>query len=404
MREARLARVRNELSKIGCDAFLVTNPAKVRYLTGFNSMESSFCLVTEEDVYLIVGQRDAEKAVLETSFIQVLITNRKRDEAIEIRKLLKDRQRICFENDLAYSEYHLLKGRRSSRDFFPISSDFLGLLKKIGLIDKISAVKEAEEIRKIEMALRITEEVLEKHILPQIIPGITEADLAAEISYWGRKLGAEKDAFDIIVLSGKRSSMPHGEASVKNQLHEGDIIQFDFGHVVEGYPSDFSRVFFLGEPTEKQKEIYNLVLTAQEAAIKAAKPGIKCSDLDKTARDIIKSGGYDIPHALGHGLGILIHTFPMVGPGEEAVLEPGYVITIEPGVYIPDWGGIRLEDVVVITQDGCRNLTKFTKDLKIIPLPKDRHQAVRGRPFTISTFRKSQGIGTDPTNWGFSPS
>jgi len=280
----------------------------------------------------------------------------------------------------------LSRERRTKENFFPISGDHRGLLMKIGLVDMISAVKDDEEIKEIQKAVEITEKVLKDHVLPKVRPGVTEKNLAAEVSYWGRKLGAEEINFNNIVLAGKRSSMPHGEAS-DNRLQEGDIVQFDLSHSVDGLSSDISRAFILGEPTEKQRKIYNLVLTAQEAAIKAARPGIECKDLDKIARDIIKNGGHDIPHALGHGLGISIDTFPGVGPEDEIELRPGHVITIEPGIYIPGWGGIRIEDVIVITEDGCRNLNKFPKDLTIITATKDRHQLVRGRPFTPRVFR-----------------
>lgn len=405
MREGRLLRLRKELSNMDCDAFLVTNPVKIRYLTGFNSKEPSFCLVTLQGIHLVVHKIYEEQAISEAENTEILATDKQKDEIFETRKLLRSYRMICFENDLSYTEYCLLREQRKKKEFFPVNGDFTGLLAKTGLVDKISAIKEEGEIGKIQRAVEITEEVFEKHVLPNIRPGVTEKDLAAEVSYWGGKLGAEEVAFDNTVLSGRRSSMPHGEAS-DNQLQEGDMVQFDLSHVFSGYYSDFSRVVFLGKPTEKQKEIYNLVLTSQEAAIKAARPGLKCKELDKIARDIIKNGGYDIPHALGHGLGILMNTFPGVGFEDETELEPGHVITIEPGIYIPGWGGIRLEDVIVITENGCRNLNKFSKDLTLITATKDRHRLVRGRPFTIRTFRDDckELAETDPTNWICSPS
>jgi len=385
MRE-RILRLRAELDKMDCDAFLVTNPIKVRYLTGFNSNESSFCLVTQQGLYLVVHKIYGEQATLEAGDnTEILIVDKPQDEISKIRELFKPYRRICFENDFSYVEYRLLKERRAKEDFFPVSGDPRGLLMKIGLVDMISAVKDGEEIQKIQKAVEITEKVLEDHVLPKVRPGVTEKNLAVEVPYWGRKLGAEAN-FDNIVLAGKRSSMPHGESS-DNRLQEGDIVQFDLSHSVDGCLSDVSRAFILGEPTEKQRKIYNLVLTAQEAAIKAARPGMKCKDLDKIARNIIKNGGYDIPHALGHGLGISMDTFPGVGPEDETELRPGHVITVEPGIYIPGWGGIRIEDVIVITEDGCRNLNKFPKDLTIIPIPEDRHSSVRDRPFTPRVFR-----------------
>ncbi|MDO8559073.1 MAG: Xaa-Pro peptidase family protein [bacterium] len=393
MRE-RILRLRAELLKMDCDAFLVTNPVKVRYLTGFNSNESSFCLVTQQGLYLVVHKIYGEQATLEAGDTEILTVDRPQDEISKIRELFKPYRKVCFENDLSYIEYRLLRERRAKEDFFPVTGDSRGLLMKIGLVDIISAVKDDGEIQKIQKAVEITEKVLKDHVLPKVRPGVTEKNLAAEVSYWGSKLGAEGVVFDNTVLFGKRSSMPHGEVS-NNRLQEGDIVQFDLSHSVDGLLSDVSRVFILGEPTEKQSKIYNLVLTAQEAAIKAARPGIKCKDLDKIARDIIKNGGYDIPHALGHGLGISMDTFPGVGSEDETELMPGHVITIEPGIYIPGWGGIRIEDVIVITEDGCRNLNKFPKDLTVIPISEknktydkkdETYNPVKGRPFTVRAF------------------
>ncbi len=226
-----------------------------------------------------------------------------------------------------------------------------------------------EKAKKIQKALRLTEYVFKYHILPQVRPGIAEMELAKQITYWGKIYGARKNAFLVLVASGSRSSSMHGCPSPKKKLEVGDIVQFDFGYVLDGYCSDFSRVVFLGEPTEKQKEIYNIVLTAQKMAIEKAGPGIKCRDLDMLARDYIKSKGYGsyFIHGLGHCLGKEVHELPYISSAsKEEELMPGYVITIEPGIYIPGWGGIRLEDVILITKDSSENLTKFTKEMIII--------------------------------------
>ena len=317
-------------------------------------------MVTHRKIYLVVGGIYREKANQEAQGCHVVVEPRLTKHIEALKRLLEPHKRVCFETDLSYSEYQLFRGSRSESEFYHVPSTTTELMLRVGLIDKLAAVKDKGEINKIQKAVKLTEDIFEHHIAPQVKPGITEKDLASEITKWGAKYGAEKDAFDIIVASGPRSSLPHGWASLK-KIEAGDIVQFDFGYVVDGYPSDFSRVVFTEEPTTEQKRIYDIVLTAQSMAIKAASPGMRCDDLDKIARDYIKSHGYDIPHALGHGLGILIHTAPRIGQEEQEELKPGHVITIEPGIYIPGWGGIRLEDVIVITETGCRNLTTYPK-------------------------------------------
>lgn len=221
---------------------------------------------------------------------------------------------------------------------------------------------------KIKKAVELTEHVFERHILPQVRPGLTEMELAKQITYWGKKYGARKNAFPIILVSGHRSFLMHGSPSSKKRLEIGDTVQFDFGYLLAGFCSDFSRAVFLGEPTEKQKEIYNVVLTAQKMAIEKARAGIKCRDLDALARDYIKSKGYGpyFVHGLGHGLGNKVHQLPCINSASKDSLKAGQVITIEPGIYIKGWGGIRLEDVILITEGGCRNLTTFTKEIIVI--------------------------------------
>lgn len=235
------------------------------------------------------------------------------------------------------------------------------VIKEAALKDRFA---KAEKIKK---AIELTEYVFERYILLQVKPGIGERELARQITYWGQQCGAQEDAFAVIVASGCRSSEIHGYASEK-KLELGDIVQFDFGYILDGYCSDFSRVVVLGEPTEEQKKIYNIVLTAQKIAIEKAKPRMRCRTLDRIARNYIKESGYGdyFIHGLGHGLGELVHEPPGIHPESKECLRSGDVVTIEPGIYIPKWGGIRLEDVVVITKGGCRNLTTFPRDLIIV--------------------------------------
>lgn len=179
-----------------------------------------------------------------------------------------------------------------------------------------------------------------------------------------RSMGAENASFETIVASGQRSSMPHGRASEK-KLRKGDFVTLDFGCLYQGYASDITRTIVLGKATERQKNIYGIVLAAQKTACKAVKPGMPCNRLDSVARDMIMKAGFgdNFGHGLGHGIGMLVHDRPAVSPQSNDILEPGMIVTIEPGIYISNWGGVRIEDDVLVTANGGQILSKSPKDL-----------------------------------------
>jgi Xaa-Pro aminopeptidase len=212
-----------------------------------------------------------------------------------------------------------------------------------------------------------------------IKPGVRELDIANEIDHFMKKNGLKVPAlesvppfeshavtpsFETIVASGSRSAMPHGIASTK-KIKRGELVTMDFGGQYQGYTSDITRTVVVGKASPKQRKIYNLVLEAQLAGLSQARAGVKAKDLDKVARDIISRAGYgkNFGHGLGHGLGLLVHDSPAVAPTSKATLLPGMVITIEPGIYIQGWGGVRIEDDVVITEKGCELLTRAKKEL-----------------------------------------
>ena len=228
--------------------------------------------------------------------------------------------------------------------------------------------KDAGELKLLQKSMDISQQAFAK-IMPLIKPGVSEAFISLELEFAMRRLGAEGKAFDFIVASGTRSALPHGVASDK-LLAAGDFVTLDFGAVYKGYHSDMTRTLCLGPASEKQREIYALVLKAQEAGCQAVRPGKSGKEIDAVARQIINEAGYGeyFGHGLGHGLGLMIHEEPRLSPLGERILKAGMPVTVEPGIYLPGWGGVRIEDTVVVSADGCVNLTQHTgkKLLEII--------------------------------------
>lgn len=236
-------------------------------------------------------------------------------------------------------------------------------------LDQLRQVKTEQELLDIEKAERIGDRAFTR-IVEKIRESrsrgeeITEKQVAAYLEFYMKEMGAEGTSFDTIAASGIHSSMPHAIPTDK-ALQEGDLLTMDFGCQVNGYCSDMTRTVVIGRAGERQREIYDVVLRAQTAAIQAVKPGIKGCEVDAVARDIIRESGYGdcFGHSLGHSVGLMIHETPCFSPKDETVLEPGMVITVEPGIYVEGFGGVRIEDVVAVTEDGCRNLTQSPKEL-----------------------------------------
>ena len=233
-------------------------------------------------------------------------------------------------------------------------------------LDSLRIIKTQNEINKIKKAEQIGVNAF-NHILDYIKTGVTEKDIASEIEYFMKKSGAEKTSFDTIVLSGKRTALPHGMPSGK-KIKNGEFVLMDFGCVYDGYCSDMTRTVCLGKPDSDSKKIYNIVKEAQNNALQNIKEGVLASDADTFARDVIKSYGYSdyFGNSLGHGVGLKIHEKPSVSPSSETVLKENMVISCEPGIYIYDKVGVRIEDLIVVKQNGIENLTNITNELIIL--------------------------------------
>ena len=230
-------------------------------------------------------------------------------------------------------------------------------------VNLLRCIKTEEELEKVAKAEAIGDQAFQK-ILGDIKPGVTELTIAAKLDYYMRELGAEGNSFDTIVASGLHSAMPHAVPTAK-KLEKGDFITMDFGCRYDGYCSDMTRTVVLGEASSKQKEIYGIVLKAQMAALEQICAGKTVSEVDQVARGLIAEAGYGeyFGHGLGHSVGLFIHEEPRLSPKCHSVLQKNMTMTVEPGIYIPEFGGVRIEDLVVITEKGCRNLAHSPKEL-----------------------------------------
>jgi Xaa-Pro aminopeptidase len=355
----RVDRLRARFSAIGVDAFLVTFLPHLRYLSGFSGSAGAG-LVTSRGLHFFTDGRYSEQIRKEVRGAwkhHVSPTSGSLFQLIRESGTVRAGMRVGFDgNTLLYQEFRTLKKTFPGARFLP----------KADVIEPLAAVKDESEIRAIRKAVEITDRTF-GDVLPMIKPGVRESEIAAEISYLQRTHGAEKDAFDTIAASGPRSALPHGHASSK-KVAKGELLTLDFGCVVDGYHSDMTRTIGVGRLPAEAKKVYALVLEAQTAAVDAARAGMKTSDLDATARAIIGMAGHadHFQHSLGHGIGLQIHEAPRISVQSRAVLEAGNVVTIEPGVYIPGLGGVRIEDDVVIGEAGCRVLTRSTKELVIV--------------------------------------
>jgi Xaa-Pro aminopeptidase len=234
---------------------------------------------------------------------------------------------------------------------------------------ELRQIKDENELALMRASMAIADKTV-LHMKEYIQTGMTEREVADELEATFKRLGAEGPSFETIAAAGKRSSMPHGQPT-DYVISEGDLLTLDFGCVVGGYASDQTRTFVMGSPDEKQAQIYRLVLRAQEAAIAAVAPGGSTREIDRVARDMISREGYgsNCGHGLGHSLGLDIHEDPRFSQqAEDRILKPGMVLTVEPGIYLPEWGGVRIEDVVAVTGAGCENITRSPKDLEFMTI------------------------------------
>lgn len=350
-----LDRTRTYLAASGADALLVVRPENRRYATGFTG-SAGLVVVTPSDALLAVDFRYYEQAAAQAPACRVIRGGA--DPAKALAEAVKGLgpARIGFESEfMPYAQVERLRERFAPADLVPLAD-----------VDRIRWVKDDAEIAAIARATDIADAAFER-LLEVLRPGITESQAALELEIAIRRAGGERLAFDTVLASGPRGALPHGRATDR-VMQRGEFVTIDFGAVYDGYVSDCTRTVALGEIDARQREVYDAVLTAQGRALEAVRPGVACRDVDAAGRAVIAAAGFGeaFGHAMGHGIGLDVHEGPPVSPRTDAILEPGMVVTIEPGVYLPGWGGVRIEDSVVVTDGGARILTRLPKDLILL--------------------------------------
>ncbi len=346
--------LKNSLGKN--EAFLITSEENMRYLTGFPHSEGRV-FITENEAIFFVDSRYIEAVTKSVSSCEIVLMTSFHEQLCEYIKKLG--------TETVFTEAEGIS-----------VADFSALCKKIPceikaektdeLLTSLRRKKNEFEKNKILEAQAIAEKAFD-HILGFIKEGVTEREIALELDFFMLKNGAECISFDTIAVSGKNTSLPHGVPSNK-KIAKGDFITLDYGAVVDGYHSDMTRTLAVGEISSKQIEVYETVLSAQEKSLEVLKSGISGFDADKAARDIIENAGYGkyFGHGTGHGVGLQIHESPRLSPKSKHILEVGDVVTVEPGIYLPDEFGVRIEDMAFITENGLENLTKSSKSLIIL--------------------------------------
>lgn len=354
MNKMALNDIRYALEKQALDSLIVTSVVNVRYLTGFTG-DSSVVIVTPDRVLFITNSLYYEEA-LDTipDPYEVL------DAGAGLFAYLEEQGKDLFGKTAGYEPENMTC---ASHIKWQDALDGVTLTPAYRIIEQLREIKTPKEIDYIKQAQAITDKTF-NDILDLIRPGVSERDLALEIDYRFRLAGADKSAFPTIVAAGSHASKPHAVPSDR-KLSSGDCVIFDMGASWNGYASDMTRTVMLGTADNRYREVYESVLDAQQAGLDAIRAGLRGGEADASARSVIENKGYGerFIHSLGHAVGLDIHEFPSLSRNSETVLKSGMVVTVEPGIYIPGWGGVRIEDMVVVTDDGCDNLTGTPKTL-----------------------------------------
>ncbi len=353
----RFALLKETLDKEGVSSFLISNNIHCEYFSGLRS-SNQFLLFKKEKCYLFTDFRYrqlAQEVAKERGFVFVELGAEGIGEALT--EILSPGDSMAVESDDLTVDLF---------DKISVKLNDVNVKKYAGLVSQWVAQKSEGEFSKIQRASEIGDKAFSLFV-NDVVEEMSEIEAAKVLEGHCRDLGSEGPSFSTIVLFGERSALPHG-VPTNRKLKEGDYILCDFGCIIDGYCSDMTRTLIFNNKSEMQDKIYHIVNTARDKAVKAVKAGVKASDIDKVARDIITSEGYGdmFGHGTGHGVGREVHEFPAVNSRNDTILKDGMIITIEPGIYIPDHGGVRIEDMVLVKEDGAQLITSFTRDLIVI--------------------------------------
>ena len=349
----RVGRMRADFPET--DALLILNARNIRYLTGFTGGDGAL-MAGRDWLTLLVDGRYITQARAEAGGAEIVEFRRRTDGIVEtIRR--RGAESVGFESSaLSVEEYLKLKEALPEGSLRPLPDAFR-LLR---------AVKDDAEVDRIRQAARIAGEAL-ADIRGMIRPGVRESEVALELEYRMRRGGAEQAAFETIVAAGAQSALPHATPGPR-PIADGDFVTVDFGAVCGGYHSDETCTFAVGSVSERQREVYGLIREAHDRAIRAIRPGVSCGEIDRVARSFLADAGLGeaFAHGTGHGVGLEVHEAPRLAAGREETLCAGMVVTVEPGAYLPGLWGVRIEDTVLVTEEGAEILTPTSKDLTII--------------------------------------
>lgn len=355
MFQRRIEKLKKQIQKEKLDAIFISEVSNIEYLTGYCNFSKyereAYIFIGKNFGYIITDGRYSE--AIKTTVPHLKLFERGYKKRVEhlFKKYQKEIKNLGIEEDnLTVAEHKVLKKHFKNLKHFNMGN--------------VRSVKNKEEIIKIERVAKLGDETF-KAIVKKIKKDITEKELAYEIELFIKQKGAEV-SFKPIVAFGKNSAIPHHQTG-DTKLGKGQIVLLDFGVKTDGYCSDMTRTIFFGKATQKHRKMYKIVLEARQKAIKFVKKQIKAKEVDKIARDYIKSAGFpDIPHSLGHGIGLEVHEYPSLSPKSKDILKEGMVFSIEPGIYLPDFGGVRIEDLFVLEKNGLRKLTNASIEPEII--------------------------------------
>jgi len=356
MLKNRRSRLKRFFEEYSLKAVLFADLRNIRYLCGFSGTEGAL-LISQDAAWFLCDSRYTAQAAEEVLGAEVRECAPVRIDTVAALACEFGLDRIGFEAaHTNVSAFRRMSEKLTGVELVELGPD----------LDEIRICKDRAEIDLLSSVAALSSQALAA-VLADIKPGVREADIALALEFEMRRRGAEGRAFDFIVVSGERGAMPHGRASDK-LIQSGELVTIDFGAVKEGYHSDETVTVACGKPGIREQEIHSIVREAHDLAIRAVRPGISCKDLDEVARAYIRDKGYGdyFGHGLGHGVGLEIHEMPALSPRSTAILEEGMVITIEPGIYIPGFGGVRIEDTVVVTNDGCHVITSADKQLLVL--------------------------------------